>query len=397
MSELTNQEKLAGMIKEHVDTATTDLKAKIEEYEEKQAKMEEQLTEKDQEYRAALEKLQNKTFKGNNGELYKFAGYNTEFNKNFKACLSNEEAEQVAKYYLDAAEGKAIDFSDVMPEGFGSTLLGLAELNSAALSNMRVQPISTKTFTAPVKATRETVDAQSPGTARTSTSITAAKITWTIDKVIGSYVDVLRTDIRDANVDLINGWVIPMQAEAIGQYVDDEVFNGTNSIFTTSIIDVTAAVTPSGAVNTAAAITFDNLNTMFYHIEWERGLSNPKWFGSRAALKSVAGLTDTYGLPIFQQVPINGRPSQTLMGAEFVITPKISDTPANGAMRLCFGDPSQYIITTRGAMQNLINPYILMKEDTVQFIANFEADGNIADNGTAANSGAWAVLKRDDS
>jgi len=179
--------------------------------------------------------------------------------------------------------------------------------------------------------------------------------------------------------------------------VDAEVFNGTNSIFTTSIVDVTAAVTASGAVATAAAITFDNLNTMFYHVEWERGLGDCKWFGSRAALKDISGLTDTYGLPIFQTVPINGRPSQTLMGAEYVITPKISNTPANGAMRLCFGDPRYYTIMLRGGITNLVNPYILMKEDVVQFIVKLRADGNVSDNATAASSGAWAVLSRVDS
>ena len=396
---MTNQEKLAGLIKEKAQEAskeqTLELEAKIAELEEAEAKRKEM----DTEWKLRMDALQDKKFKtsGKFGVVNTvFRGYDTTLNKNFKACLTDEEAETVAKAYLDAARGKVIDFSGVMPVGYGSTLLGLAELSSSALSTMRVMPIGTKSFKAPVKATRETVDSQAPGTARTSTSITAGSITFTIDEIIGSYVDVLRTDIRDAQTELVNSWIIPMQAEDIGQYVDAEVFNGTNSKYTTSIIDVTAAVTASGTVATAAAITFANLNTMFYHVQWERGLGNCKWYGSRAALKDVSGLVDTYGRPIFQQVPINGRPSMTLMGAEFVITPKIANAPANGAMRLCFGDPNQYIITTRGGIENLVNPYILMKEDTVQFIANFESDGNVADHATAASSGAWAVMKRSD-
>ena len=398
---MDKQEELKGLLKESIQE---QIGAKLDEIEAKAATAEEtnaKALEALPELKTQLESLQGKliTMNTNNAgvQTYQFKGYNPDLNKNFKGVFTHDEAERVAKAYLSAAQGKVIDFASEMPESYGSTILGLAELSSSALSNMVVKPIDARSFKAPVKDTRETANAAAPGSARTTTSITSATVTFTIDQMIGSYVDVLRNDIRDANVDLINGWVIPMQAEAIGQYVDAEVFNGTNSIFTTSIIDVTAAVTASGAVLTAAAITFDNLNTMFYHVEWERGLGDCKWFGSRAALKDISGLVDTYGLPIFQQVPINGRPSQTLMGAEYVITPVIANAPAANAMRLCFGDPNQYIIVTRGGIENLVNPFILMKEDTVQFIANFESDGNVADNATAASSGAWAVMSRIDS
>jgi len=311
--------------------------------------------------------------------------------------LSYDEAEQVAKVYMDMAQGKAIDFASEMPQSFGTTILGLSELSSSALRYMNVLTIDAPVFTAPVKTTRETSDAQASATANTSTSITASNIVWTIDTRIGSYAEVRIDQLEDAAFDIVNGWVIPMQAEGIGQYVDAEVFNGTNSIFTTSIVDVTAAVTASGAVATAAAITFANLNTMFYHVEWERGLGECKWFGSRATLKDIMSLTDTYGLPIMQTVPVNGRPVHYVMGAEYVITPVIANAPAAAAMRLCFGDPNHYTICLRGGLTNLVNPYIMMKEDVVQFIAKLRADGNVDDNATAASSGAWAVMSRVDS
>jgi len=396
--ETNNEQKLKGFIKEVIEDLPNEKLAELEAKAEEQDK---KIADMEKEHKEALDKLQGKSITLNTKlagpQTFKYCGYNTEHNKNFRATLTEDESDTIAKAYLDAALGKVINFSAIMPAAYGESLLGLAELTSSSLSTMRVVPIDAKTFSAPVKAVRETVDAQSPGTARTTTSITAGSMTFTIDKIIGSYVDVLRTDIRDSNVDLVNGWVIPMQAEDIGQYVDDEVFNGTNSIFTTSIVDVTGVVTPSGVSNTAAAITFANVNTMFYHIEWERGIGNPMWYGSRAALADVGGLVDASNRLIFQQVPINGRPSQTLMGAQYVITPVIANAPANDAMRLCFGDPNQYIITTRGGIENLVNPYILMKSDTVQFIANFEADGNVADHATASSSGAWAVMVRDDS
>ncbi len=404
------QEQLTGIVKEQVDEQikglndeVRDLKDALEKEQEERAKY----FEDNEELKAKYDSLQNKKFKASEklgGQSVVFKGYNPDFNKNFKGDLTVDEAEQVAKCYLAMAHGKAIDFASEMPQGYGTTILGLSELSSSALSTMHVFNIDRPVFSAPVKATRETSDAQASATANTSTSITAASITWTIDKRIGSYAEVRVDQLEDALFDIVNGWVVPLQAEGIGQYVDAEVFNGTNSEFTTSIIDVTAAVTASGSTAIGNAITFANLNTMFNHVEWERGLNDCLWYGSRAALKDIRGLrcdavsaSDGKGLPIFQEVPINGRPSQTLMGCRYVITPKIANAPDNGAMRLCFGDPSKYTICLRGNLQNLVNPYIKMKEDVVQFIAKLRADGNINDNATAASSGAFAVMSRVDS
>ena len=393
MTELNNQEKLAGLIKEQVEAQNTDIKASLEVVKEENAK----LAEENKEWREALDKLQGQKFVDGKDNVYQFKGYNTDFNKNFKATLTHDECEKVAKVYYDMAHHKAIDFASEMPQGYGTSVLGLAELNSSALSTMNVVQIDRPVFVAPVKATRETSDAQASATANTATSITASNITWTIDKRIGSYAEVRVDQLEDALFDIVNGWVIPLQAEGIGQYIDGEVFNGTNSEFTSSIVDVTSGVTASGAAGIAAAITYANLNTLFYTPAWERGLGEGKWYGGRTQLKDIMALTDDNSFPIMRTVPVNGRPVHTVFGAEYVITPVIANTPAAAAMRLCFGDPSHYTIMIRGGLTNLVNPYILMKEDVVQFIAKLRADGNVDDNATAASSGAFATLRRVDS
>ncbi len=396
---INTQEELKGFIKEKTQEASDEVINKFEERvaanEEANAKM----LEENVELKAQLDALQDKKFKssGKFGEAaYVFKGYNTDLNKNFKATLTEDECDQVAKFYLGMVQNKAMDFASEMPAGYGSTVLGLSELTSSALGHMNVQTIDRPVFTAPVKATRETADSQASATANTSTSITAANIVWTIDERIGSYAEVRIDQLEDSLFDIVNGWVIPLQAEGIGQYVDAEVFNGTAGKYTTSIIDATASVTVSGAVNMAAAITFANLNTMYHAVQWERGLGECKWFGSRPALGAIRGLVDSYGLPIHQTVPITGKPHQTVMGSEYVITPVVANAPANAAMRLCFGDPKHYTIFIRGGLENLVNPYILMKEDVVQFIAKLRSDGNIDDNATASSTGAWTTMLRTD-
>lgn len=394
---MNNQEKLKGLVKE-------TLQADLDKYEERVSAQDEEITklrEKNDELVAWQDSMQDKMFKANTkvaGEqIFTYKGYNTDHNKNFKACMTLDETEKMCGLFMDQIHGKAIDFASEMPQGFGSTVLGLSELSSRGLGYMNVLNLNVPVFTAPVKATRETADMQASSTANTSTSITADNIVWTVDKRIGSYAEIRIDQLEDAAFDIVNGWVVPLMAEGIGQYLDDEVFNRTNSEFTSCIADATASVTASGTVAMAAALTYANLNTMYYSVEWERGLGDCKWFGPRAALKDIMALTDTYGLPIMRTVPVNGRPVHYVFGAEYVITPKVANAPADGKIRLAFGDPNHYTIVLRGGMQHLVNPYIKMKEDEVQFIAKLRADGNIDDNATPASSTAWTTLARDDS
>jgi len=92
-----------------------------------------------------------------------------------------------------------------------------------------------------------------------------------------------------------------------------------------------------------------------------------------------------------------GTPVKQIFGARYIVTPAISNTPANGAIRLAFGDPKHYRIFIRGSQfRTMINPYIKMKEHYVQFICDSRSDGNISDHATPASSGAWTTMKRVD-
>ncbi len=339
------------------------------------------------------------TLNQNTGKnTYVFSGYNPDTSKNFKSTLTEDQSNQVAKAILSKnykmVNGEvnleaAFDGSNAVPVEYGSAVMGLAELKSVALSHARVIQAAAPVIKLPAKGTRDTVDSQTSATANREGTTTIGQITWTIDKRIGNFIDIRNDQLDDQVFDIVNQIIVPFQAEAVGQNADDEMFNGTE--FTSSISDVTATI-DSTADN---SITFANLNTMFYAIEWERlgPGADPKWFGPRSALKGISALVDTNGRPIFQQVPINGRPSQTLMGSQYIITPSIATAPSSSALRLAFGDPSQYIIFVKGSQfVSMVNPYILMKEDETQFICKARMDGNIADHATAASSTAWSTM-----
>jgi len=394
--------ELKGLMKEiNAEMSSEDreaLEAKWAAQDETNAK----ILEENKELKASLEKMQGKviTLKQNTGiNTYVFSGYDPKLSRNFKATLSAEDSNKVAELLIAQAKARqvgeldlqaAFDGSNAVPVQYGNALMGLAELSSVALQYARVIQIDAPVLKLPAKGTRDSVDSQASGTANREGTSTIGQITWTIDKRVGNYMEVRNDQLDDAVIDLVNEIIVPFQAEAIGQNADDEMFNGTE--FTSSVSDVTAAVDSTGTV------TFSNLNTMFYHIEWERlgAGADPKWFGPRSMLKDIAGLVDSQGRPIFQQVPINGRPSQILMGAEYVITPSITTqaTATDEALTLAFGDPSQYIIVVRGSQfVSMVNPYIKMKEDVTQFVCKARMDGNIADHATPASSKAWATMK----
>lgn len=404
------QKELAGLIKEVTDESISPISKEIEEMKAKAAEQEEantKLLEDNTELKAKFDAMQDKVItmatKTAGTQQYVFKGYNPELSKNFKSTLSTDECNEVSKTMIDMVKKqedglvyKAYDASNAIPVQYGSALMGLAELTSTALQLANVIVADAPVIKLPSKGTREAVDSQAPGTANVVGQQTIGQITWTIDKVVGTYIELLTTQIDDANFDIVNQVIIPMQAEAMGQNFDAEMFNKTE--YTSGIVDAPAGVTVSGSVAMAAAITFDNLNTMYHAVEWERGLLNCKWVGSRAALKDIRGLkTATEGFPIFQEVPILGKPSQTLMGSQYVICPSVSDTPANGAIRLAFGDFSKYTIFLRGGtFVSMVNPYIKMKEGYVQFICRSRSDGNIADTASPGSSGAFCTLLRTD-
>jgi HK97 family phage major capsid protein len=394
-------QELKGIVKEVIEEMPNDKLVAMEEKMAAQDETNAKVLEDNTALKAQLESMQGKivTLKQNTGvNTFVFKGYNPDMIKNFKSTLSYEDSHQVAKAMIDMATGKApvgdvlktFDGSNAIPVQYGNAVMGLAELSSVALSYANVITADAPVIKLPTKGTRDAIDSQTSGTANTEGQSTIGQLTWTIDKRVGNFIEIRNDQLDDANFDIVNQIIVPFQAEAIGQNADDEMFNGTE--FTSSVVDVTATV------DSTSDVTFGNLVDMFYGITWERlgANSDPKWFGPRSMIAEVMKITDSSGYPIFQQVPLNGRPSQLLMGAQYVVTPSIASkaSATDEALILCFGDPKQYTIFIRGGtFVSMVNPYIKMKEDVTQFICKARMDGNVSDHATASSSGAWATMK----
>lgn len=383
------REELKGLLKEVLQDVKLDETkvADIAIAKEQAAKA----LEENKTLKAQLDSMQGKlvTLNQNTGvKNYVFKGYNMDMRRNLimdvKEDVRNAEAAKLIKALTEANTGAYATATE-----YGNALLGLAEVNSVFLSKARVIMTGNPIVKLPVKGTRATVDAQAFGTANAGAALDLGQLTFTIDKRVGAY-EVLNNDLlADSLFDVVAQWVEPAIAEGIGQNIDGEVIKKTE--FTTDLAaGATAAVTVSGASAMASAITFANLNTIAFTPELYRNLK-PEWFMSQGAFKAVAALTGTTNdHPIFYPVPIQNGVEYRLFTYPVNITPAMADAPANGSIRIAFGDPKQYIIMLRQGVQIQWNPYVSMKEGQTQVIGYARADGNIV------SSAAWATLKRVD-
>ena len=389
---MDKKEELKGLLKELVQDEykgdIADLQAKAATQEELNVKALEENTA----LKAQLDAMQDKklTLNQNTGEAsYIFKGYDTERPaRNFKMDVSKEMGDMVAEEMVKALTS-ANTGQYAIPVEYSNALLGLAELSSVALSQCRIYSVGTNSLKIPAKHTRGAIDHAAFGTANTTNTTALRQIEFTIDKRIGSY-DTLNNDLlMDQMFDVVGSLVEPQIAEAIGLEVDNQVFNSASEYTTNITVGGGAGVTVSGSTAIGAAITFDNLVTMAYAVELERGVK-PQWYMPRGCMKDVVALVDSNGRPIFNPVPVSGAPGGSLLGYPIHIVTSLDNTPDDGAIRMVFGDMSQYIIAINGGVNFQVNPTVLMKEGQTQFIGWLRSDGNVV------SSTAFATMKRTD-
>ena len=389
---MDKKEELKGLLKEVVqDTIGSEIdtiKAEAEAQKEENVKLLESNTELKAQFDAWQEK--SLTLNQNTGEhKYIFKGYDVSRpTRNFKIDCSKEIGDKVADTITKALTS-ANTGAYAIPVEYSSSLLGLAELQSYALSRCRIIRYPGEVMYMPVKdeSNRATVDAQAFGTANAGAATALAQLTFTINKRVGGYEVVYDNVLNQANFDVVGEFVEPLMVEAIGQNFDGEMFGKTE--FTTDVLSGgTEGATFSGTIGDSS-ITFSKLMDVEFTPEQERGIS-PEWVMSRGVFKYVAKIVDDQSRPIFNR-DMTGPTPHTIDGYPVYIVPAISATPANGAMALAFGDPKRYIIGMNDNLTFKVNPYAEMKEGKTQFIMYATADGNIE----AAS--AWAYFKRDDS
>jgi HK97 family phage major capsid protein len=262
------------------------------------------------------------------------------YNKDIKGEVTDDLA--FGKKDLDTTTDGSGD--ELVPDGFGSEVIRIAQKVGVARQNSRVIQLPTKIYTLPTMgdATGYRIDEKAVITA--SSPVTGG-ITFTAKKLAGMVI-ATKECIEDANVDVMN-WIGTLLAEAIAKKEDEWAFlglAGTEGIFRNASVPVLTL--GSGDVTFAASNLDDVLAGLSLISDDVEG--NQKLLMSRSMLNHFRGLKDTYGQYLLQ-TPAAVMPSQ-IWDTPYILSsvmPKTSDNSQADAPFMAAYDPRYLMIGDR--------------------------------------------------
>jgi len=372
------QDELAGMIFERMNKA--EFNEGKEETREEIARMKEDNTALKAEMETLRKSAGKKVSLSVPGEekttdfIYK--GYDL---KSQGAILTvpDEQKEHIAKFAIDVMindkaalnEGTAAQGGYTVPEIWETEMQALARLNSVAIKDCRIWPMSTDTTLIPKENGAVSVDWANEKSANSESEPTVDQITLSA-KRLGAYSESSTELVEDSFVDIVS-WLTELFAEAQGQEIDKQVFVGTT--FTSSLKgNAGATISGSGAYS---AITYTDFASAITQIEAPRRVG-AKYYLDKSMAYYVRTMKDGSNRLIYQMP--NGTDPENIYNYLMAEVPQMTNTPAAADTGFFFGNLRKaYALGRRRGMTMKVNPYIKMKEEMVQFINNSRWDGAV--------------------
>lgn len=317
MPDLQKQEELRGLLREVMsEEIEKALEAQEQRYEERIKAIEEMTAEQ----REKLEKLESQPARpakiavpggGSVDVLYRghrldIQGREPIFGKSVIEVMGEEKKERYAKFLIDVIEarhngdaeakaalqeGTAAEGGIVVPEEFTSEILAFARLQSFALRDCRVWPMSTDTRQIPAEDGAVSVNWTAEEGGITESEPTLAEVTLSA-KRLDAYSKVSNELLMDAGVDIVS-WLTELFAEAIGQELDNQVLNGTGSpcsgVLTAACGN--SVVLGSGEVS-FSSIDADDLSNCIASLPVNR-IAGARWYFHRTLLHVFRTLKDS--------------------------------------------------------------------------------------------------------
>jgi len=288
-----------------------------------------------------------------------------------------ERKERHAKFIIDVINKTAMTEASpggggyVVPDEYAKDLQALARLQSIALQDCRIWTMGTDVLRIPAENGAVAVDwASAEADPNNQSEPTLAEVVLST-KRLGAYSVASNELIEDTYID-VTGWLTEIFAEAYGQEIDNQVFNGTTF---TSDLHGGCGATISGAAS-ISALTFTHFSNAIAQLEEVRALG-AKFYFNKAVAHYVRVMIDASNRLIYQ-MPTAGNPGQ-IYGYPAVQVPKMTAAPTSGQQAFVFGNLNKgYALGIRRGMTMKVNPYILMKEHQTQFIVSGRLDGAVA-------------------
>jgi HK97 family phage major capsid protein len=317
---------------------------------------------------------------------YMYKGYDLR-RQGAKLDLPDEKKEVIAKWLIDVLQGKATNVEGtasrggyLVPDEYGDAVMAHARLISIALQEAMVIDMNTDTLRIPKEASNVAVTWTAEEASLGASNPTFGEIVLTAQR-LGSYTTASNELLADEQYDFVS-MLTSQFGEAIGQELDDSLFNGGGgSTFTGAL---SAATT--NTVSCAATGTSPNRHIQITHAELSEAISKltdnklmgAKFYVHQNSMHYIRVEEDTAGNPVFAK-PGNGVPG-TIYEYPYRVNQNVgSATPAAATPFILFGNLAKYYVIgrRRGNMVLEVDPYGLFDTYRTRFRMVTRWDGTV--------------------
>ena len=376
------KEELKGLIKSLMDEDKAAQKAA--EKDEAYAK----LLEENKELKAAEEARKNSPGKevkllDAQGKAVDFVykGYDLRNQCADIGIASEDTKDLIAKFTIDMITKASLNEGNTgayaVPDEYESTLFALARLQSIALNECRIFNISRDVLKIPTEASGMSLDAQASGTANVESDPTLGQVVLNMKRV-GNYTEIYNDLLEDSVFD-ISSWIAAMNAEALGQTIDDNVFGSTGTVFSgNALADAGTSVTVGTSTSHISDVSYTHFSEAVASLS-AKSITGSKFYLNRLGMHYIRTEKDSNNRPIYTLPTADN--SGLIYGFPVKSVETITGAPATTAPFVLFGNLKNYALGIRKGLTMQVNPYVKMKEDITQFIMHARMDGDcLADN-----------------
>jgi len=264
----------------------------------------------------------------------------------------------------DLAEGTGGQGGYLVPEEFTAEILAFARLQSLALKYCRIWPMSTDMRNVPVESTGVTTSWKNEAEALSQSEPVVGEVSL-VARRLGAYAVCSDDLLSDSAIDIVS-WLTELFAEAIGQEIDNQVFNG-NGTPCSGILTAACgySVVMDSGLTSFSSITGTNLSEMISKLSANKR-AGARFFAEKLTMHYIRTLKDTNGQFLFAQ--IGGGVPGTIWGFPYDETEQITGTSAADTPFVSFGDLRYFALGRRLQSMTLrADPYTKFLEDQTRF------------------------------
>lgn len=262
-------------------------------------------------------------------------------------------------------EGTAANGGYLVPDEFESQILAFSRLQSVALPRVRMWDMGTDVKRIPAENAAPSVTWIAENGAVQESEPTVTEVVLTAKKV-GAYSIASSEMLTDSTTDIVS-WLTELFAEAIGQEIDNQVFNGTGSPCSGILLGASVSTVLGTGRSNFSSVHPDDLSLLISKIAANKKMG-AEFFFHREVLHYLFTLKETAGAYIYG-MPGSQYPTK-IWGYPWVECEKLPAMSATAASTPfgVFGNLRHFAMGRKvNSMSLFVDPYGLLTTDQVRF------------------------------